>query len=325
MSHPLPLRARAALLRASLCLLALTTVTHPAHANHGPGASGGGSSTISGETLKPGAWELSVREDYTEFESFSRAEALARAQDGGDFDALKRGFLTTFDVAYGIMDDLQVGASIGFFKGDHFIGASSEGDFGTIDPQGLTDLTIIGKYRFMKGEPGNLAIVFGVKAPTGRDDVRLSNGELLSPSDQPGTGAWDFPIGFGYSRFLTPQVTIDASALYVARTEHESFKVGDRVNLAATVAYRITEDIKDFPQVSVFLETQYIHLFRDRLDGQTDSNSGSDSIYLGPGVRVRFDPHTSLTVSPSIPVYQNVYGNQGKVDFKLAVILSFSF
>lgn len=328
MSHSLPFRARASL-RSFLIVLVICasalSLTRPAHASHGPGASGGGSSTLSGETLKPGAWELSIREDYTEFEFFTRAQALARAQQGGDFDTLARGFLTSFEVAYGVMEDLQVGVSLGFFHGDGFKGADDAGEFGTVDPQGLTDLTLMGKYRILKGEPGNLSIVFGMKLPTGRDDIRLSNGERLSPTDQPGTGAFDFPIGIGYSRFLTPQITLDASALYIARTEHRSFKVGDRVNLAAAIAYRITEDIKALPQISVFAETQYIHLFRDRLDGATDVNTGCDTVYLTPGVRVRLDPRATLTVAPAFPVYQNVYGNQGKVDFKLAVILSYTF
>src|SRR3954470_278799 len=96
-----------------------------AQANHGPGASGGGSSTVSGETLKPGRFELSIREDYSQFEHFSRTEAANRARDGGDFDALDHGFLTTVDVAYGVFEDFQVGAAIGYFAGQDFIGADS--------------------------------------------------------------------------------------------------------------------------------------------------------------------------------------------------------
>src|SRR5947199_3729138 len=82
-------------------------------ANHGPGASGGGSAVISGETLNQGKIELSLREDYTQFERFSEADAAARAAKSGDFDALERGFLTTVDVAYGVTDEFQVVASIG--------------------------------------------------------------------------------------------------------------------------------------------------------------------------------------------------------------------
>src|SRR2546423_14879765 len=69
------------------CSAVLLLISLPALANHGPGASGGGSSTISGETLKPGHFELSLREDFSQFEKFSNAAAAARARSGGGFEA----------------------------------------------------------------------------------------------------------------------------------------------------------------------------------------------------------------------------------------------
>src|SRR5438067_7199650 len=91
--------------------------------NHGPGASGGGSATISGETLLQGRFEFSLREDYSQFEHFSKSAAEKRARIGDDFDALARGFITTVEIAYGVTDDFQVGASIGYFIGHEFRGA----------------------------------------------------------------------------------------------------------------------------------------------------------------------------------------------------------
>src|SRR5438045_3748671 len=72
------------------------------YANHGPGASGGGSATISGETLKQGHFELALREDVTSFQTFSTSDAIRKAQAGGDFDALDHSFVTTAELSYGI-------------------------------------------------------------------------------------------------------------------------------------------------------------------------------------------------------------------------------
>jgi hypothetical protein len=299
-----------------------------AQANHGPGASGGGSSTVSGETLKPGRFELSIREDYSQFEHFSRTAAENRALSGGDFDALDHGFLTTVDMAYGLFEDFQVGAAIGYFAGQDFIGADSEdGDvaFGRTNPDGLTDLVITGKYRILKGQPGNLAILAGVKFPTGRDNIRLDNGQKLHPSDQPGTGAYDFPVGLAYSRFLTPRITIDASAVYTVRTEHDDFRVGDRFDTGVALAYRLTESIQQFPQCSVFAELNNVWLQKDQENGEEDPNSGSDTLYFTPGFRVRMSKDMGVTVAPSVPIFQDVNGNQGRVEFKVAVTLSLSF
>lgn len=299
-----------------------------AWANHGPGASGGGASTIAGETLKEGHFEFELREDFSQFQQFDRAAAISRAMSGGDFDALDHGFFTTLSGAYGITDDLQVGAGIGYFIGQDFVSASSDNgvtSFGRTNPDGLTDLVVTGKYRVLSGQPGNLSIIAGAVFPTGRDDIRLNNGELLTPTDQPGTGRWGVPFGLGYSRFLTSRITIDASVLYTYRFEEGGFKVGDRFDSGLALAYRLTRSIKQFPQYSVFLELNNVYLAHDRDHAVRDPNSGGDTLYLTPGFRVRFDKTIALTVAPSFPVYENLYGNQGRIDFKIAASLSFAF
>jgi len=320
-------RRRIVTAAAAFCVLLYPLV---ARANHGPGASGGGSATLSGETLKPGSFEFDLREDYTQFEHFGRNEAISRAiEGGGGFDALDHGFLTTVDGAVGVFEDFQLGASIGYFVGRDFISAdrADDGSFdvSTAQPSGLTDLVLTGKYRVLKGQPGNLSIVGGVIFPTGRNDVALANGESLSPTDQPGTGRWGFPIGLAYSRFLTSHLTFDASVLYTSRLQRADFRVGNRFDVGLAFAYRLTGSIKHFPQFSIFGEVNSVYLYRDRSDAQGyDPNSGGETIYLTPGGRVRFGPHTALTLAPSFPIYQHLYGNQGKVDFKLAFTFSVS-
>jgi hypothetical protein len=294
-------------------------------ANHGPGASGGGVNTISGETLAPGRFEISLREDYTEFEHFTKQQALDRAGKGGEFDALRRGFVTSLDLSAGVIEDLQVGYSIGWFQGDHFISASDAPDFGQGDPSGLTDSVLTFKWRFLQGQPGNVSLIGGVKLPTGRTNFKLDNGERLSPTDQPGTGSFDFPVGLAYSRFLTSQVTFDASAVWLFRTEDDHFKAGDRFDAGMAVAYRLNESIKDFPQFSVFGEMLLVHLERDSFEGMKDPNTGSDTLYLSPGLRERFTENVSATVGPAFPVWQHVNGDQGKVEFKAAVTVTVSF
>ncbi|HVT87440.1 MAG TPA: transporter [Tepidisphaeraceae bacterium] len=310
------------------CVLVLITVSN-LQANHGPGASGGGSSTVSGETLKPGHFEISLREDFSKFEHFSTSEAIRHAQKSGDFDALDHGFLTSLELAYGITENFQIGGGIGYFAGDDFLSADAEGggpvETSHTNPHGFTDLSLIAKYRVLQGWTGNVALIGGVIFPTGDDDVRLENGELLSPTDQPSTGRWGFPVGIGYSRFLTPRITLDASAIYTFRLERDGIKVGDRLDTGVALAYRLTESIKTFPQYSVFLEANDVFLQKDEVDGDSEPNSGGNTLYLTPGVRVRLSPLAAITVAPSVPVWQELNGDQGKVDFKVAITMSFSF
>lgn len=298
-------------------------------ANHGPGTSGGGSSTASGETLKPGAFDLSLRVDYTKFEDISRSEAERRAIKSDEFDALDHAIVTTVSLSYGIIENLQVGAQIGYYSGSNFIDAEADGVGGaessTADPSGITDLGLTVKYRFLQGAPGNVAIIGGLILPTGRDDVRLKNGELLEPSSQPGTGAVAYQIGLAYSRFLTSRITVDGSAIYTIRTKHNDFEVGDRLDLGVALAYRLTESIRSFPNWSVFGEVNAVWLGKDNDDGEINPNSGGWTMYLTPGLRVRLNEHLAFTVAPSIPVLQELNGEQIESQFKLAASMDFSF
>ncbi len=299
-----------------------------AMAHHGPGTSGGGSSTISGETLKAGSWDFDFRMDYTKFKEFSREEAEAHAATAGEFDAVKDSLVLTTTGAYGITDDFQISATIGYYKANDFISAeldAGEVESGLADPAGLTDLWIQAKYRIVKGKPGNIALIAGVKLPVGRDDVRLDNGDALEPSSQPGSGAWDVQAGAAYSRFLTSRLTIDASALYTLRTRRDDFKVGDRFDAGVALAYRLTEDIGTFPQWSVFGEVNTVWVQKDEPEEGPNPNTGGTTVFLTPGARVRFNPTVALTVAPSIPVLQRLNGDQDKIQLKVAATLSVSF
>ncbi len=299
-------------------------------ANHGPGTSGGGSSTISGETLQQGKFDLSVRVDYTQFEDISRSEAERIASTAGGFDALNSALITTVGGAYGVTDDLQIAASIGYYSGNNFIDAeldpdTSDTESAIADPEGITDLSLTAKYRLLRGRPGNLSVITGVILPTGRTDVRLDNGERLEPSSQPGTGEWGIQAGLGYSRFLADRVTLDTSLLYTTRVKNNDFKVGDRVDLGVAMAYRLTDSIKAFPNHSVFAELTGVWIGKDEDAGESNPNSGGWTAYVTPGYRVRIAENWSLTVAPSVPVYQDLNGDQIESRFKLAATLDFSF
>src|SRR5262249_49585254 len=111
--------------------------------NHGPGTSGGGSSTASGETMRAGRWSLELRSDWTEFEHIGVAEAEARAIAHGGFDAIEHSWTNSVALSYGLTDDLQLGATLGYYAGKNFIDAEADGlggaESATADPKGMTD------------------------------------------------------------------------------------------------------------------------------------------------------------------------------------------
>ena len=149
-----------ALNMAAVCS-ALATV-NTARADHGPGTSGGGVLTQSGETLKPGKFSVEIREDYTEFEHLSAAQIAASAVRAGSFDLLDRSFIHGISLGYGVVEDFQVGLSFGYYQAvkareAEFDSGTGTTDIATFNPDGLTDLWLTGKYRFYRGPAGSFA------------------------------------------------------------------------------------------------------------------------------------------------------------------------
>ena len=300
------------------------------HADHGPGTSGGGASTQSGETMKPGKFAVEFREDYTEFEHLSQAQIEAKAAKAGSIDLLDRSFIHSIGLSYGVVENFQVGLTLGYYQAvkareAEYDSGTGDTEILTSNPDGLTDLWLSGKYRFYRGPLGSFAVFGGVKFPTGRDDVKNSAGESIEPSATAGSGAYDGMLGLAYSRFLTSRLTVDTSFQYTLRGEARDFRLGDRIDAGVAFAYRFTEDVKTFPQVSAFAEANVRHLFESTDAGAHASNTGGTVLFLTPGFRVGFTPHLSFTVSSPLPVLQNLNGEQLKTSYKVNAALTVSF
>jgi hypothetical protein len=316
---------------------ALTPCHLHADPDHGPGTTGGGLSTQSGETLRPGSLSLSFRLDYTQFEHLSSSDIQRKtSQVGGHhrhFDALRWSLLETFELAYGITDDFQMGFSFGYYRGDdlreghiHEDGSYEFHEHG--DVSGMTDQWITGKYRLFKGPDGHFSVLGGVKLPFGDDDEVGEGGNGNAPLDaalQPGSGAFDAMLGVAYSRWLTERMTLDTSLQYTLRTEDDDFKIGDLITFGTAVAYRLTEKVDTFPQVSVFLEANVRHLFPNEEDGEKVHNSGGTALFLSPGVRVGISKNASISLAVQVPVIQELHDEQQETDFKVVAGVSFGF
>ena len=108
----------------ALCL-SLATPPDPNYLrrDHGPGTSGGGIMTQSGEVMKPGAVSLEFRIDHTQFEKFTEDEIRTATfkvgnPDHAHFDVLRSSTLETFSLAFGATENLQFGFSFDIRKID---------------------------------------------------------------------------------------------------------------------------------------------------------------------------------------------------------------
>ena len=207
-------------------LIALIT-TATVQADHGPGTSGSGFTTLTAETLKPGTFSSSFQFDWTEFDT--------SGPDVEGVEYLDRSYLSTLNVAYGVAENFQLGFTFGYYVGEGNRELETP-DVITFDPDGFTDLWLTGKYRVYQGPVGQLAFIAGLKAPVGDSRVTNSHGEQVEPSATAGTGAWDGQVGVAYSVPLSATLNFDTSAIYKltqigkrAILGADSFKIFDTI------------------------------------------------------------------------------------------------
>lgn len=302
----------------SLILTAISAIaiTVTARADHGPGTTGSGFTTVTAETLKPGQIGASLQFDWTEFKSMSG--------DIEGVDLLDRSFFSTLSLEYGVTENFQLGLRYGYF------GASGnreleDGENVTFDPDGFTDLWLTGKYRFYQGPIGQLALIGGLKFPTGDSTLTNSAGERVEPSATAGTGAWDGLAGLAYTVPLNADLTLDASALYTFRGERYGYRLGNRLDLGTSLAWRVVGDAQTFPQISLVAEATLRNIAKSEEDGEKSDSSGGTVLFLSPGVKVSFTEKISANLGVQLPVVQDLNGRQVETDYRIITGISIAF
>ncbi|HLY12674.1 MAG TPA: hypothetical protein VKW04_25440 [Planctomycetota bacterium] len=286
-------------------------------ADHGKGAVGG--KTISPRTLHEEDASIETGFRYQRSETFSDDRLLNAAADGHDAHSVD--WLAEFSVAgaYGVTDHLTLSVSLPFevIHGFRFVendGVNPPAVEGANSIVGMGDATMIGKVS-VAADPVELAVLLGVKIPTGSTGQLDNAGNLLEPDHQPGTGSWDPLIGVA-ALHQFEAFSLGGSMLFRYTTEgrHE-FQPGEQLTIATKGEVQVA-GLGKFPRVYLNLELAYQWTAMDREDHLRNHDTGGTSVTLGPGVRVRVNDHVSLGASFSFPLYQGLYGFQHKERFE---------
>jgi len=113
---------------------------------------------------------------------------------------------------------------------------------GQLSDTGLGDTTLFVKRRFytdnFQGGGIQVALLGGVKLPTGDDNQRDNQGNLLPPGLQLGTGSVDVPVGLVFTAFKD-RVGFNSSFLYQFNNESDGFRFGDETKVNLAFGYRL--------------------------------------------------------------------------------------
>jgi hypothetical protein len=314
--------------RLFVCSAALAA--SPALADHmGPSGfgSGGGLIILSPDTLDEGHGAAGFRLTYTRPDQRSDIKLQALSAEGIDAHNTRYNLNAAVGAAYGITHQLTVSVELPYVRRDS-LRAAEEGELERLgDVSGIGDLSVLAKYRLTHGEGGGLALIGGLKVPTGSTHRRSPDGERLETEHQPGTGSWD-PIAGVAAGTKLGQFGLNASALYQWSTMGaQATRLGDRLQGGIAVSRRFGsapgahqdglnhhhgDEVDEHDHEARRASWDgFVELFgewegRQKIAGEIEQASGGKALWLAPGARFNSAGGLSVAASLGVPLWQRI-------------------
>ncbi|MCZ6691854.1 MAG: hypothetical protein O7H41_19890 [Planctomycetota bacterium] len=224
-------------------------------------------------------------------------------------------YRTTVRVVYGATEDATVGLTVPYLVKSLKTGIG--GSRVTLNSDGVGDATLSGKWRLFKkpelGGTTELAAIFGLELPTGRDDVRDDGMRLPAPL-QPGSGGVDAILGLAGTRLWDGgRWLVNTDLIYKANSEANDYRFGNVIRFDAGMqfrAYPIRYERYDQFTLNLILELNGRYAERDKVNGDPVDASGGLIIRLSPGVQTIVTENLLFEAGIQIPVFRHLHGLQ---------------
>lgn len=297
--------------------------------------------TVPGATLPKGDVVIGAVVQLIRMHEISDAELEVLGAADEDVHSTGSLLSPSINIAYGITDDLTVGASLPYVERNDIRAAHNNAGVGEVefagDSSGVSDLTLFGQYRFFQNDTVDIAVIAGIKIPTGDSNEREAEGELFETEHQPGSGSWDPFAGIAFNRKFE-RAGISANVLYTFTTEgDQQTELGDIFNYNFALSYRAIspEDGHDHHQhqhalnildyVDLALELNGDVREQTEISGEEEDHSGGHTLYLSPGIRVGLGHRWSVYTSFGLPIINDYHGWQSEPDYRIIGGLSITF
>ncbi|MBI2931104.1 MAG: hypothetical protein HYY16_05595 [Planctomycetes bacterium] len=182
-----------------------------------------------------------------------------------------------------------------------------------VDLEGLGDVSLFVDWGPWRGtrraeteeesllDPRGLALIVGLKFPTGEENDDVVPGVTPPSLLQLGTGTYDPLLGLQY-RGRTGDFTVfhRTSVQLSGGASEAGLKPGNVLQTATGVAYEL------FDRVTPSLAIEALFRDKDELNGDTINNTGSSFWFVTPAISVRIVDHLYLDGAVRIPIYRDV-------------------
>ena len=349
----------------SCAYISLVCVT-PAIAHHPGGVSNASAAgpiwTITATTLEQGHAAAAFWYEYVRLGGLGDAQLIAAAAQHIHAHSIKTIQSPVASFAYGVTDDFMISLRApGVRRTDIREGHHSHGPEGNTvdvrgDSSGFGDVTLLGQWRFLNNiiSQTEAAVLFGVKAPTGRTNVLDDQGLLFETEFQPGTGSWDALFGGAFTQRFG-KWSFDSNLLFIATsTGSQQTNMGNRFLYNAALSYRLFgANVSDGHNALAHAGHSHSHSVPARkapvpitsqpgwsLDailelngewhdyqkvaGVTDPNSGGNTVYLAPGLRATYDRYSGFALV-GVPIANHMNGLQSKPEYRVLFGMAVAF
>lgn len=335
---------------ASISSLIFTAPIWACNASHVIGASGSGAVyTMSANTMEEGSFYLGLNAEKVKNTSLSDDVIIDAVEQGSEhvhsIDSINSYSLS---FSYGINDALTLNMNLPYISrkniraGEHDDHGAHDDDHGHGEihnhgtSEGLGDLSAILQYKVYDVEKTKVALLAGIKAPTGKTDVRDED-EVLEADLQPGSGSWDFFAGAALTQ-ESEHFSFHTSVLYKYNTEGvDESRLGDIFTYNAALSFHLLgeehnhfdaleEAHTDFEySVDFFVEMNGEIADSDSYYGVEADNTGHHLLYLTAGFQFLTEGEYSAFVAFSAPAYQDLEGLQNEIEYKASIGIGKSF
>jgi hypothetical protein len=297
MSTRLPGREREWSWTASLVLLSIVSGSAAAHhgvaglgaaALEGPGAP---IETATSATLPAGTTLLYAKLDHAKYKTFDPDSSNPESDYANFWMA---------GIGYGFTP---------WLSGYVFLPYHSKVDeAGGFDTHGFADVSVFGQlgFKYDQGlrlipqneslddlEDWHFTLFGGFSLPTGDPNLRDRNGEI-DPGKSTGFGNPAYALGLTATKMLSPTLTFNQELSYIGFQEYRyadgnRTRFGEELRANSALVYRVFTNVERKLRLDLALEAHYLHLGRDRTNGESERATGGDMLYGLPGVRLYSD------------------------------------
>lgn len=304
------------------------------------------------DTLEKGKASLGFRLSYVRPDQRSDEELEVLAANHIHAHNTDYNLNAVLGFAYGVTDRLTISAELPYVhrddlrEGEHsHAGGQTIGEVNELGSvSGTGDASIIGKVKLIEAGDTRLAVIGGLKMPTGSTHRESKDGERLETEHQPGTGSWDPLVGLAFGAELGA-LNLSASALYqFSGKGAQDTRLGDRAQGGIALSHHFgpaehhhhhdeAEDHHGGEEVhhdhghaswDAFVEATGEWEGRQKIGGVIEDESGGKSVWLSPGARYNASSGFSVAASFGVPVWQHIRESHPDNDYRFTMSLGHS-